>query len=112
MSVLATVSLIRLGNVPNLGISFADKIFHFGAYFVLAFLWVLAFFYNFNYKKNKAIIYAMIISIVFGILIEVLQGMMTEARSSDIYDAVANTIGVLLAALVLSFINVKHIKKE
>lgn len=107
---LATVSLVRLNNLPNVGVSFADKIFHFLVYSVLAFLWVNTFFFKFKYKKTKAIIYAALFSIIFGIIIEVLQGSITASRHTDVYDAIANTLGVLIMVTILLINNKMYIK--
>ena len=98
---LLAVSLIKLHKLPNLGISFADKIFHFFAYSVLTVLWYSTFTYTLKFKKKRAIIYAALLSIIFGILIEVLQGSATVSRQLDFYDIVANTTGTLLVSLVL-----------
>lgn len=100
-SILIYVSLIRLKNVPDIGVEFGDKIFHFLAYCVLTFLWFSAFSYNFYFKRNKAIIYSAIFSITFGIIIEVLQDTMTSYRSLDVFDIIANTSGVILVVLLL-----------
>ncbi|GAA3601865.1 VanZ family protein [Flavivirga amylovorans] len=100
---LAAVSLIKLNNVPDIGVSFGDKIFHFLAYFVLTTLWFYTFLYAFKFKSKKAIFSAAILSILFGIIIEVLQDSITVSRSLDVYDAVANTIGALLSSVVLWF---------
>lgn len=111
-AVLIYLSLIKLTNVPDMGVSFADKIFHFLAYFVLTLLWFAAFFHQFNIKKRKAIIYASLFSIAFGIIIEVLQGSFTAYRVLDAYDVLANTSGVLLAVffiVILNNIGVKNI---
>lgn len=102
---------MKLTNVPDIGVSFGDKIFHFLAYFVLAFLWFGAFVYNFNFKKRKAITYASIFSVLFGIVIEVLQYLLTTYRSLDIYDMFANTFGVLLAVVIITVKNNIGIKK-
>ncbi|MFI1744436.1 VanZ family protein [Thalassobellus sediminis] len=99
--VLIYASLVKLNNVPDIGVSFGDKIFHFLAYSLLAFLWFCTFRYNFSYKEKKAITYAAVISIIFGIIIEVLQDTLTVYRSMDIYDVFANSSGVLLTVLVL-----------
>ncbi|MBJ6368015.1 VanZ family protein [Snuella sedimenti] len=99
---LTVVSLVKLNKLPDVGVSFGDKIFHFLTYCVLTFLWVNALFYFFKFTRAKAIIVAAIISIGFGILIEVLQGTVTASRASDLYDVAANTFGVLLAVLVMS----------
>ena len=109
--VLTFVSLMKLTNVPNIGVSFGDKIFHFLAYFVLAFLWFEAFIYNFSFNKRKAIVYASIFSVLFGIVIEVLQYLLTTYRSLDIYDVFANTSGVLLAVVIIAVKNNIGVKK-
>ncbi|MFD1161743.1 VanZ family protein [Hwangdonia seohaensis] len=107
---LATVSLITLNNLPNVGINFADKIFHFIVYGVLAYLWFNTFFFKFKYKKRKAIFYAALFSIIFGIIIEVLQGSATASRHTDVYDAIANTLGVLFMVAILLINKKMHIK--
>lgn len=98
---LMVVSLIQLKGLPNVGISFADKIFHFLAYSVLTLVWFSALFFQFKNKKTKAILYAAIFSVIFGIIVEVLQGSVTASRHSDVYDAIANTLGVLITVLIL-----------
>lgn len=109
-SVLGTVSLIRLDNVPNIGVSFGDKIFHFLAYGVLAFLWFNTFFFKFKLKRKRAIFLAVILSLIFGIIIELLQDTMTNERALDVYDIVANTLGVLLVSTMLWFKKVYTLK--
>ncbi|SFC87803.1 VanZ like family protein [Algibacter pectinivorans] len=108
---LAVVSLINLdGRLPDLEISFGDKIFHFLAYALFAVLWYFAWCFTFNFKKKKALIYAFIFAVLFGIIMEVLQGTFTASRALDVYDALANTLGALIAASVLWFKNQLHIK--
>jgi len=107
---LATVSLVKINNLPNVGVSNADKIFHFLTYSVLAFLWTNTFFFKFKYKKVKAIVYASVLSIIFGIIIEVLQGSITVSRHTDIYDAIANTLGVLIMVIILLINKKTYIK--
>ena len=109
---LATVSLIRINDLPDIGISFGDKLFHFFAYALLAFLWFSAFVNSFKLKKKQAIYFAIILSVLFGIIIEVLQDTITVSRALDIYDVVANTLGALLTSLALWFKNRLHVKKS
>ena len=78
---LGTVSLITLKDLPNVQISFADKIFHFLAYSLFTVLWYLAFFYAFSLKKGKSIVYAVVLAILFGTVIEILQDTMTSSRA-------------------------------
>lgn len=109
---LGTVSLITLKGLPEVQISFADKIFHFLAYSVFVVLWYFAFFYTFKLEKTKAILYAFIFAVAFGIIIEVLQDTMTVSRALDVYDALANTLGALLSAIVLWIIKSLRVKNS
>ena len=109
---LATVCLIKMSNFPEIGISFGDKIFHFLAYSLLAYLWFNTFLYSFNVKKKLAIFLALILSVIFGIIIEVLQDTMTVSRALDVYDIIANTLGALLASIALWFKNGLHVKNH
>jgi VanZ family protein len=102
---LTIVCLIDLNGVIEVKISFGDKIFHLLAYVVLTVLWYYTFFYNLKSNKGKALIYAVVISIIFGIVIEVLQGTVTAYRSSDIIDVFANSFGAILAAVVIAVKN-------
>ena len=93
-------SLARVGGIPSLGSSFDDKIYHFLAYF---FFTVLVF----NYCRKTKIKHVMLVSalsvIIYGIIIEVLQQAMTSYRTLDVYDVLANTLGVVFAALIIRF---------
>src|SRR5690606_23632606 len=91
---ITTLSLIRLGKISVGAFSPTDKMLHAGAYFVLASCW---FFYllfskpdNYGFKRGFSII--SVIVILFGMLIEVLQGTLTSHRQPDWGDVVANSI--------------------
>ena len=76
-----------------------DKLVHFGAHFILVLSWLV---YYVRYKANVKIINIILISlscIVYGIIIEVIQGM-TKTRGSDFADVIANMIGTGLGVLV------------
>ena len=70
-----------------------DKVGHFIAYGVLFFLFTQSFRYHFQWLNFLS--GALVISLLLGILIEVLQGTLTSYRVSDWKDAVANASGVL-----------------
>ncbi|MBP0904645.1 VanZ family protein [Mariniflexile gromovii] len=78
---------------------------------MLTLLWYYTLFYTVKFENKKALMYAASFSIVFGIIIEVLQGTVTASRSADIYDVMANTIGVFLAVVILFIKNLITIKK-
>ncbi len=108
---LTGLCLIKIDTVP-VPVKFSDKIVHCGAYFVLTLLWYLVGIYKFYLKSKKALWYAAIGAVVFGIVIEVLQGTLTTYRSADVYDIIANTLGVILAVLLVSVMQSWQIKKQ
>lgn len=84
--------------MPELGFSYDDKIYHFIAYSMFT---ILAYNY-FSYKQKKhKILYAAVFVIVYGIVIEVAQHVLTSNRTLDAYDVLANSLGVLLAVIAL-----------
>lgn len=108
---LATACLITLNNLPEVSVSNADKIFHFLSYGLFTMLWYFAFFFTFNIINKKAIIYAFVWAVCFGISIEILQETMTDSRALDVYDVLANTLGALMASLLLWAKNCLGVKK-
>lgn len=99
---LAVVSLINLsGKLPDMEIEYGDKIFHFLAYALLCFLWYAVFYFKQNKPQQKAVLSAILLSVIYGIIIEVLQGTITSHRSLDVYDALANSLGAMLTGGVL-----------
>jgi VanZ family protein len=96
--VLAIFSLINVGSLPRLGSNFDDKIFHALAYGLLVLLW---YFTLHSLKKAKPIFIAALFSIIYGIILEVLQGQVTVARNVDILDVLANCIGVVIVSFFL-----------
>lgn len=107
------ITYLSLSDVSGLGsfikIPHKDKMAHFVFYFLFCFLWIVYFSYNevtSNYK-----IKVLISAVIYGILMEFLQAIMHNHRSSDVYDVVANTIGAFAGyAYAKHFVsNKKHI---
>ena len=105
LAVLATlgVAILSLGAVPKLNIGLdlksSDKYLHFIAYFSLCLLWFFALKdrlhrYSFRMRIPLGLI-------LYGIILEGMQGGLTTYRTADIYDAVANTAGVLGAMILV-----------
>ena len=98
---LTIASLIHLKDIPSLGSAFDDKIYHLLAYFLFTML-------VFNYCNSKSfknsIIISAVFTVVYGIILEVLQYVLTTHRTFDVYDAVATTFGVLLAVMMLTYL--------
>jgi VanZ family protein len=104
LAIVATVflAILSLSAVPKLnlglGIKAGDKYLHFIAYFGLSLMWYFALKDRINQKIFK--IFVPLALIFYGIILEGLQSGLTTYRTGDIYDAIANTAGVI-AALIL-----------
>ncbi len=91
---LASINSL-LESVP---VKFSDKSLHAMAYFVLALCWFYA-----TYKSSRiqlSINVVALLTIAFGMVVEALQGGFTSYREADVFDMIANSIGVFLAYLV------------
>ncbi|MBN4046913.1 VanZ family protein [bacterium AH-315-P13] len=105
--VIAVLSLVNIKSLPKLGSSFDDKIFHALAYGTLVLLW----YFTLNHLKiTKPIFLSALFSIIYGIILEVLQGQLTIMRSLDILDVLANCIGVTIAFLFIIIRNKRIVK--
>lgn len=100
--IIAILSLIKVGKQP-INFTYLDKIEHALAYFVLTFLWLLAFF-----RKEKIRTLVVVLCISYGILMEILQSTVTNYRTFDYLDMLANAFGVIMALLVFRFIEKKQ----
>ncbi len=81
-------------NLPNVHFSALDKIVHILIYFILVNLWMLYLYIRNGFQfKNKWGLILLLSVLLYGIIIEILQGLLTISRSADIFDVVANLIG-------------------
>jgi glycopeptide antibiotics resistance protein len=92
-----------------MNVTHEDKIYHFTAYFVLNFLWLLAFIR----KSSKSFSLTILISfgiISFGIIVETIQEVLTDIRVFDYYDILANSTGVALSFMAFEFFKKRIMK--
>jgi VanZ family protein len=77
-----------------------DKLVHAGIFCVLLLLMVRGFRMQdrFILLQEKAMMIALLICIAYGGALEIMQGIVFEQRSPDIYDFIANTAGALLGS--------------
>ncbi len=107
--ILLTVgSLAKINHQSTFDIKFEDKIVHFLAYAILC---LLVFLSLYNKGINKSLTYAALFSIIFGIILELLQGMTPHTRVSDGLDVVANTLGILVMVAFISWKKQTLVKK-
>ena len=98
------VAVLSLGAVPKintgLNLKSGDKYLHFIAYFTLCFLWYFAL-----RKRLHRYLFRILVPvglILYGIILEGLQSELTSYRTADVYDALANTAGVLGAMFLFN----------
>jgi len=102
--VALTILYLSLANsksfneVPFLNIPYFDKIAHFLMYFGL--MSVIAFEHRNEITGRTQLSLFALIPFVYGILMEILQFTITADRSGNIYDVLANSAGIIVAALL------------
>lgn len=100
---LVLVTLIDLEDIPSLGSSFDDKIYHLLAYVLLAFLWI-SYARPFKSKRINILVFGAVLS--FGILLELIQHQINANRTYDIIDLLSNCLGVTLGTFIARLFNV------
>ncbi|HLF53322.1 VanZ family protein [Flavobacterium sp.] len=98
---IAFLCLVSIGNVvPQVSLQNADKYVHFTFHFVFTWLWFLYFSHEKIESSNaKTILAVFLLSFIYGISVEIMQGFFTIARKADIYDVLANTTGAVMAVI-------------
>lgn len=94
-----------------INIPFADKIIHFFLYFLLVILILLG-----SSKKSKTtltirkFLFAFFISLLYGILLELLQDLVFIMRDADLLDIAANAAGSFIGLLTFYYIKEYKVK--
>ncbi|WP_158657074.1 VanZ family protein [Maribacter cobaltidurans] len=85
-------------NVPHV-----DKLVHFIFYFIMVILGFLALRNDFKHRFSlkRTLLWIVLFSIIYGIIIEVLQYTITVDRQGDILDALANSLGAFMGLLLV-----------
>lgn len=97
--IVLSLCLMNSSDIPKVSIENADKFIHYIFHFVFTVLWFL--FINKKYKfiVLKSLSIVVLMSISFGVLIELLQTFYTSTRSGDFLDVLFNTFGAILASI-------------
>jgi len=88
-----TFEKVPLNNIPNF-----DKFVHFSMYFGL--MSVIIFENRISLRNTKRLLFASLIPLSYGILLEFLQALFTTTRSGSFYDALADFAGVYVSVLI------------
>jgi VanZ family protein len=104
--IIMFLSFIPGEDLPTLSIWEADKWAHAFVYAVLSITVINTFIQRRNEGTHwkKAIIFGLILCILFGWCIELIQGQLLPSRTFDVYDLLANFIGCLLGVTGIIFI--------
>lgn len=98
--------------LPKVEINNIDKLVHFTFYFGFIILWYLYLNSNSKNTNSKMPLILFFVSIIFGIIIELLQQIVTTSRKGDILDVISNCIGAFTALIVIFFIQFFSNKKK
>lgn len=108
---ITTGSLINTSSLPNLKGAISDKLIHSVSYFFLMLFWALYFLFKHQSEKVKTLLLVTACLVfVYGIIIEVLQEVLSESRTADVLDVAANTAGIIVAVLGLTIFQKKILK--
>lgn len=104
---LTTLSLFSFSDLDTgtVRIPYADKITHFGFYFIFAVLAAMVFRERTRGQipLKKALIWTLLTAFFYGILIEGLQYTVTVDRMAEWGDVLANTIGAFAGVLLIKW---------
>ncbi|MCM4173565.1 hypothetical protein DHD32_18980 [Arenibacter sp. TNZ] len=93
-------------HIPSIDIPHLDKLVHFTFYFGFTVLGCLSFreFNRRNVSLGKVLLKIITYAVVYGIIIEVLQGVATINRDPDLLDVLANSSGALFGSFIVKYI--------
>jgi len=102
-ALILVVSVIPAEDLPSVSIWEADKVFHALVYLLLTILIGGYFLKRPVNLPGNLILLSIALCILYGFLIELIQ-LVLPTRSFDLYDALANSIGCLLAFPALLYL--------
>lgn len=111
-SILATLLfLLPASGVPEIPTPGIDKLAHVGIFFIGSSLWLW-----FTKVANSSIItkilWVCVVIFGYGIIIETLQELFFETRTADLWDILANTVGIMFGWIFIEKSRMKNILKK
>jgi VanZ family protein len=76
-----------------------DKIIHVFIFLALTFLWLSYINSLLNNTKPIVLFFILVVCLLYGILIEVIQEFYVSSREAEVFDVIANLLGVSLGLL-------------
>lgn len=102
---VAFTCLINSKDLPSIGIEVIgiDKIIHFLFHFIFTLLWSIYYFSKEKKVTQKRVTSIVIISLLFGVIIEWLQASFTVTRQADVLDVIFNSGGAISSGLIVYY---------
>jgi VanZ family protein len=112
--IVFTLCLVQSESLPIVNIENLDKFVHAFFHFVFTSLWFLFLISHTTDKKIfMPLMIAFMLSVFFGIAIEVLQGLYTTTRKEDALDVAANISGATLAVFsIVMYYKIRRLDKN
>lgn len=107
---ILVLCLAKFSDLPTLKVSGADKYGHFSFHFGFTVLWGFYSRLKLGRIDGKSLTYIVLISLSYGIVIELMQEAFTKTRQADVMDVVANLTGAMTA--FLGFAILKQTQKQ
>lgn len=100
------VCLIKSSDIPQIDLPYVDKVLHACMHFVFTLLWFFYFKKRIGNLTNfKLLLVSLVLSVLFGIVIELMQKFFTVTRNADLFDVIANLCGASLAVILIVNLN-------
>jgi VanZ family protein len=106
---ILTMSLINSNSIQIQTFQISDKILHASAYMVMMWVWMMLLK---KHSMSKSILILLIALTMFGIVVEGLQTSITESRTADWKDAVANFIGLIIGMTTFNWLYYRSINQD
>lgn len=95
---IAAICFLPGSNLPNAPFLNFDKFVHFGIFAILTILWYLPFW---DKRSNSLNFLIALLLITYGGIIEIVQHQFVTGRTGDVFDLIANILGVLAVYLFI-----------
>ena len=101
---ITIIFLLHTKEIPKLFDTFItiDKLVHVFIFLVLTFLWLLYVNSVLNDTKPILLLFILVASLFYGILIEVIQELYVSSRGAEVLDVIADLLGASLGLLFFS----------
>jgi VanZ family protein len=101
IAVACLLSASNFKDLEKVDMPAKDKFLHAFFYFVFTLLWYLGLHALKVYDRFRRRIWAFTIAVGYGIIMEICQALLTDSRSADVMDAIANSAGSAIAVFAL-----------